>query len=261
MTNQLRIEVCCGSAEDAVLAYEAGADRVELNFALEAGGLTPSLGTLHTALRRVKIPVVCMVRPRAGGFCYSDLEFASMLDDARRLMDAGAAGLAFGILREDGRLDEQRCAKMISAAGGGEMVFHRAFDVMHGQPEADIEDLIRLGFCRVLTGGRAATAPQGTQVLLRCVEQAGERLQVLAGGGVRLHNAENLLLESGVRQVHFTCHKAAYDRSAAGAAVSFDAPGAEPFAVRIVDVDVLRKLINDMKRLPLREMQAKNKIM
>ena len=72
------IEVCCGSAEDVQIAAAAGADRVELNSALFLGGLTPSMGAMETA-RQVDIPIMAMVRPREGGFCYSETEFRTML--------------------------------------------------------------------------------------------------------------------------------------------------------------------------------------
>lgn len=246
--DEIIIEVCCGSADDAARASDAGADRVELNLALEAGGLTPSVGMLKTALSAVSIPIVCMVRPRAGGFCYSELEFRSMLEDAKRLMDAGAAGLAFGILTENGELDSERCSRMIETAGGGEMVFHRAFDVMHGRVESDIDGLIAAGFCRVLTSGRMPTAPEGIDVLRRCAEYAADRLEILAGGGVRPHNAAWIMEQTGIRQLHSTFHKSVYDRSAAHACMNFDAPGTEPFAVRIVDKENLKTYISGLKK-------------
>ena len=79
------LEICCGSAEDAVEAALGGADRVELNNNLFQGGLTPSLGTLEVARDRLSIPIMTMVRPRAGGFCYSDTELAvARADSASR---------------------------------------------------------------------------------------------------------------------------------------------------------------------------------
>ena len=244
LKRKITVEVCCGSADDVVQAAAAGADRAELNLALEAGGLTPSVGMLKTALAHADIPIVCMVRPRAGGFCYSELEYLTMLDDAKRLMDAGAAGIAFGFLCADGTLDAERCSRMTEAVGGGEAVFHRAFDVMHGRIEDDIEDLIAAGVHRVLTSGRMPTAPEGAELIRRCVLQAGDRLEVLAGGGVRPHNAERLIADTGIRQIHFTFHTSYEDRSAAGARMNFDAPGATPHSVRIVNGRALRDFLS-----------------
>lgn len=62
------LEICCGSFEDVKIAWENGADRVELNSALYLGGLTPSLAHLICAKEQCDIPVVTMVRPREAGF-------------------------------------------------------------------------------------------------------------------------------------------------------------------------------------------------
>ncbi|RXL62257.1 copper homeostasis protein CutC, partial [Citrobacter sp. AAK_AS5] len=73
--------------------------------------------------------------PRAGGFCYTDLEFATMLRDTRELVKAGSDGFAVGFLPADGWLDEERCKIWREEAAGREMVFHRAFDIMKDEPE------------------------------------------------------------------------------------------------------------------------------
>ena len=73
------LEVCCSSVDDALEAEAGGADRVELCSSLFFGGLTPSHGTIVEAVRRLRIPTIVMVRPRGGGFCYTDVEFAIRL--------------------------------------------------------------------------------------------------------------------------------------------------------------------------------------
>ena len=104
MSQKPLVEVCCGSAEDVIEAWRAGADRVELNSDLFHGGLTPSLGSLRVAKRETRLPIMTMVRPREGGFCYTDTEFAVCLEDARLLLENGADGLVFGFLTESGRI-------------------------------------------------------------------------------------------------------------------------------------------------------------
>ena len=101
-------EACCGSAEDVIEAAKGGAQRAELNSNLFHGGLTPTVGALRVAKRHTNIPIMCMVRPREGGFCYTEVEFEVMLDDARMLLDNGADGIVFGFLREDGTVDRER---------------------------------------------------------------------------------------------------------------------------------------------------------
>ncbi|HWA84163.1 MAG TPA: copper homeostasis protein CutC, partial [Fimbriimonadaceae bacterium] len=76
------IEIICCSAEDCASAEKGGADRVELVSAIEMGGLTPSSGTLKSAVLSSKLPMMAMIRPRSGGFCYTSGEFDSMERDA-----------------------------------------------------------------------------------------------------------------------------------------------------------------------------------
>lgn len=79
MSSNILIEVCCGSVDDAVAAQAGGADRIELNSTLFLGGLTPSLGCFVETKKRLNIPVMVMIRPRSGGFCYTESEMATML--------------------------------------------------------------------------------------------------------------------------------------------------------------------------------------
>ena len=64
------VEICTGSYQDCLAAYHGGAKRVELNSALSVGGLTPSVAVLRQVKRDTDLKVICMVRPRAAGFCY-----------------------------------------------------------------------------------------------------------------------------------------------------------------------------------------------
>ena len=132
------LEICCGSFSDVKTAYENGADRVELNSALYMGGLTPTLANLIYAKENCNIPVVAMVRPRGGGFCYSDEEYETMLMDAKILLEHGADGIAFGFLTEEKMLDKKRTKEMIELIHecGREAVFHRAFDCIDNQDSA-----------------------------------------------------------------------------------------------------------------------------
>ena len=106
------LEICCGSIDDAIEAEKGGADRVELCSALFLGGLTPSLGTIQEAKRRLKIPIIVMVRPRAGGFAYSEAELASMERDTEAAVENGADGIVFGILQSNGTIDGPRCRRI-----------------------------------------------------------------------------------------------------------------------------------------------------
>ena len=246
---KITIEVCCGSLDDVVRAAQAGADRVELNSALFVGGLTPSVGSVLEAKARVDIPVISMIRPRAGGFCFTELEFETMLRDTREIAKAGADGFAVGFLTAEGWLDEERCKIWVEAAGNRELVFHRAFDIMKNEPEQVLPRLAELGFKRILTSGREPSAPAGADMIRRCVEIGV--VEVLAGGGVRAGNVQELVRSTGCQQVHFSCHKKVSDTSVRGAKLSFGIPNVpEDEKFDIIDSERLADLVRLIRTLP-----------
>ncbi len=208
------LEVCCGSADDVIQAHRAGARRVELNSNLFHGGLTPTLGALLVAKLETGMKIMTMVRPREGGFCYTDAEFATAVEDAKQLLAAGADGLVFGFLHQDGTLDVERtrAVAQLAQAAGKETVFHRAIDVVPDW-RAALDQLIALGITRVLTSGQEPDVSLGTQTVREMREYAAGRIQILPGAGITARNMDRILAETGCDQIHLAAHKAQYDTS------------------------------------------------
>ena len=213
--NKILLEVCCGSAGDVIEAWRAGADRVELNSDLFHGGLTPTLGSLRVAKRETELPVMAMVRPREGGFCYTETEFAVCLEDARLLLENGADGLVFGFLQPDGRVDAERTRTLAALAleAGKEAVFHRAIDVVPDWKEA-LDLLAELGVTRVLTSGQEPDVSWGTDTVREMIAYAAGRIQILPGAGVTARNMHRILAETGAEQLHVAVHRSLRDSSA-----------------------------------------------
>lgn len=209
---KILLEICCGSIDDAIQSEKGGADRVELCSALFLGGLTPSIGTIQEAKRRLRIPIIAMVRPRGGGFCYSDAEFATMERDTEAAIDAGVDGAVFGILKEDGRIDQRRTARIRRIIGKRQAVFHRAFDVTP-DPFQALEELIDLGITRVLTSGQKDSVPEGVELISKLVEHAGKRIEILPGGGIRPYQVNDVVRRTRCRQIHMTAWGKIEDRS------------------------------------------------
>ncbi|MEW5984149.1 MAG: copper homeostasis protein CutC [Acidobacteriota bacterium] len=198
---RILLEICCGSIDDAIEAAAGGAGRVELCSALFLGGLTPSMGALVEAKRRLGIPIMFMIRPRAAGFCYSASEFAAMERDAEIAVASGADGLVFGVLTANGRIDTRRTKQLRRLAGERETVFHRAFDVTP-DPFQALDELVDLGITRVLTSGQAPVVAEGVETIARLMAHAGDRIQVMPGGGIRPHELAGVVRATGCRQVH-----------------------------------------------------------
>jgi copper homeostasis protein len=212
MKRKILLEICCGSIDDAIQAERGGADRVELCSALFLGGLTPSLGTIQEAKKRLQIPVMVMVRPRSGGFCYSEAEMSSMERDASAAIEAGADGVVFGILLENGKIDLTRSKRILRHIGQRQSVFHRAFDVTP-DPFRALEQLVDLGITRVLTSGQRDSAPEGADLIQKLVEKAAGRIQILPGGGIQPYQLKSFLAQTRCDQVHITAWRTRSDTS------------------------------------------------
>ena len=212
------VEICIASVDDAVTAAGGGADRVELNAALELGGLTPSLGTLVEVRSVATVPVVAMARPRPGGFCYSEAEFRTLRRDVDLALDHGADGVAFGVLTPDGRVDVRRCRQVVGQIGSGPRgrvqgaVFHRAFDFTPDPVEA-LDTLIDLGVRRVMTSGQRRTAFEGAHLIAALVRRAANGIEILPAGGIRPANAAELLARTGCDQLHASLRERRTDES------------------------------------------------
>ena len=236
------LEIVASTAEDCIAAKRGGADRIELCAAIGTGGLTPSLGTVIEARKSVRIPVMTMVRPRAGGFCYSPGDFATMRRDAALLLEHGADGIVFGILQSDGSIDTHRCGELVEIANGKQTVFHRAFDVVPDASNA-LEELIDLGFTRVLTSGQEKTAMEGRELIRSLIAQAATRIEVLPGGGVRALNVRQLVAATGCTQVHLTAFSMRIDTSTSGSCVNFGGlPGSPSGSYEGVDPELVRRM-------------------
>jgi copper homeostasis protein CutC len=198
--HRILLEVAVTTGDEAQLAAEAGADRLELCSALEVGGVTPSRAAFFAVREVVAIPVYVLLRPRSGGFVYSGPEFATIQRDAEWFLDHGANGIVFGVLTTEGSIDRIRCAELVAIAKG-KAVFHRAFDFLSDRLAA-LEEIVDLGFERSLTSGGAPTAIEGRVEIAKLVQRAAGRIKVLPAGGIRPDNVAQLLCETGCSQVH-----------------------------------------------------------
>jgi copper homeostasis protein len=85
------LEVCCYSMACALEAERCGADRIELCAAPQEGDYAFA-GVLKSVREAVTIPLHPIIRPRGGDFCYTEGEFAAMLDDMAAVRDLGFPG-------------------------------------------------------------------------------------------------------------------------------------------------------------------------
>jgi copper homeostasis protein len=194
-------ESCIDSAAAAAASAQGGAGRVELCARLDVGGTTPAAALIERCAAAVAIPVFVMIRPRGGGFVYDAAEVAAMEADIRLAIAAGARGVVFGAVRADATIDADVMQRLIDRARPLPVTCHKAIDATRDPLEA-LDALLALGVDRVLTSGGADSAAAGAATIARMVTRAGDALVVMAGGGVRAHNAAALVQATGVREVH-----------------------------------------------------------
>ncbi|HEY3390114.1 MAG TPA: copper homeostasis protein CutC [Prolixibacteraceae bacterium] len=184
-------EVCVESFHEAVLAELAGATRIELCENLSCGGTTPSYGTIKKTIEKLQVPVMVMIRPRGGDFCYSHDEFEIMREDIRMCNLLGAAGVVFGLLERDNKIDIERTSELVELANQMPVTFHKAIDDSRDLLQS-VTQLKMIGVSRILTSGGQPTAIEGADKLLRMIEIAGTEMNIIVAGKVTWENFDEI---------------------------------------------------------------------
>lgn len=197
------LESCCTNLEEVKKACNNGASRIELCEKIDLGGITPSKQLLVDSLSVSTIPINVMIRPRGGNFVYSEDEINRMIEDIRSFKNLDINGYVFGCLTSDNEVDIPAMKKLMTAASGKPVTFHRAFDEVHN-PEKTLEDIIDLGCTHLLTSGNCEDAFIGRFNIAKLVEQAAGRITVIAGKGIRPQNLRQIALDSKAPQFHGT---------------------------------------------------------
>ncbi len=196
-----KLEICCYSAESALIAEQAGADRIELCDNFTEGGTTPSYATIKYAIDNLRIPVNVIIRPRGGDFLYSDIEFEIMKQEVLEMKRLGVNGIVFGILKANGEIDIERTKEIKELAYPMELTFHRAFDMCKNQLKA-LEQLIELRINRILTSGAENTAYKGTKLLAELVKAAENKIIIMPGSGINENTIEEILNKTEALEFH-----------------------------------------------------------
>ena len=194
------LEIACFNLESALIAEQAGADRIEFCVDYKNGGLSPSIAQLQEARNKIKIPMFVMVRPRAGNFVYSEMEIQWMIQYIMFCEIEGIDGIVFGALSTENKIDIKTCSRIIEAAGSLSLTFHRAIDECKDMKNS-IDQLITIGVHRVLTSGGEKNALAGLENIKHLQLKFGNKIKILPGGGIRSSNI-NLLKATACTEFH-----------------------------------------------------------
>ena len=149
-------------------------------------------------------------------------------------------------------MDAERTRELVDmarlSARPMEVTFHRALD-MTRDPEAALEAIICTGADRVLTSGGAPTALLGCRRIAAMVRAGGDRIKIMAGGGVRPGNVQEIARESGVCEFHAALrHAVPSPVQHQVRTVHLGSAGSEEYVRHIVRAEDVRSLKQSMLR-------------
>ncbi|WP_298238512.1 copper homeostasis protein CutC [uncultured Algibacter sp.] len=195
-------EACVESVNEAVKAEELGADRIELCKDLDVDGLTPDFSIIREVSKKVKIPMRVMIRPRTGNFVYSEDEIHLMIKQIEQCKQIGVAGVVFGVLNEDRKLDLKAINRLIKITLPMDVVIHKAIDVTPNIFESVkvLESLNQK--LTILTSGGKATAEESKEDLKLLVNTVNNNIEILPAGSITKYNVEALHNFIGAKAYH-----------------------------------------------------------
>lgn len=195
-------EACVETFEEAAQAEQNGANRIELCADLAEDGLTPSFELMQKACSTLKIPVMVMIRPRAGNFIYSEDEIGKMKSEIDLAKKAGAAGVVFGLLTPENKIDKKNTRILAEYAQTLPVTFHKAIDELQNPVDgvSDLKEIV--GIKRILTSGGKPTAIEGLETIRKMIEVAAEQIMILVAGKVLDSNVEEIQILTGAKELH-----------------------------------------------------------
>lgn len=199
------LEVIATSVQDAKLAQEYGADRIELISGFLEGGVTPSYGLIEKVLQAVHIPVHVMMRPHANSFCYDENDLEVMVRDIRVVRELGAAGIVLGALTLDKKIDMKSLQVLLSDTGQLSVTFHMAFDELQ-ERLSGFQQLASLPeIKRILTSGGQPSVLDAKQEIMDMLQFKRSQdipIEIIAGSGLKVEALNDFIQQTGVAEVH-----------------------------------------------------------
>lgn len=199
----MKFELCCASTEAIVYANELQFDRLELCQALEVGGLSPSISLFKFALAQTKKHIHVLVRPRIGNFSYSQSEKKIILDEIRFFVENRCHGIVVGATTNQQELDLPFLREIKYLFPKTDLTFHRAFDDLNDKKQA-LNELIDLGFNRILTAGSSQTIDKNIDELKLLTKLANKKIEIMIGGGITEENCKILVTSIKPDAIHFS---------------------------------------------------------
>jgi copper homeostasis protein len=194
------IEIACFTYNDAIVAAEAGASRIEFCSDYAVGGLSPNTEETATLIKNIKIPVFVMLRLNSG-FYYNENDFTEYKKQIEAFKTIGVSGFVIGFLEKNNEIAISFNKKLIDLIQPFPCTFHRAIDYTANYFES-IKTVIDLGFNRILTSGGKGNAIDYLDNLAEANKRFGNKIIILPGGGIRSSNLSTIKSKSNFKEFH-----------------------------------------------------------
>ena len=195
-------ESCVQTLDEALLAQQNGADRIELCSRLDLDGLTPRKDLIKSVKSRLTIPIKVMIRPREGDFIYNDQELSQMKDDILFCNSLNVSGVVFGVLNKENSIDTESIRALSNIADGPDITFHKAIDEVNSIiSELDaLKNIPKVS--SILTSGGADNAKSGSAVIKKMIDRVAGRMIIIAAGNITKQNLKEIHSIIGAEEYH-----------------------------------------------------------
>ena len=226
ITNQGNLEIIVETFEDVLAAVGGGATQLDLKAHYPCSGVSPSAGIIARVLRAVDIPVMVMVRPHARSLVMSREDIDTACEEIRLARKLGASNFLVGFLNSRNDLDIDGLMRIKEAAGDCALHANLVWELSN-DPIMAIEQLIESGFSSLRAGGKTASSGafggsvvKAIPAILAYKNAIARRIRILLAGGVNESNIEEIILKTGIIDLH--CGRFARTPESADAAVDRD---------------------------------------
>lgn len=199
-----QLEVCTFNISDLKKTIKYNVSRIELCINKDVGGLTPPKKDIEFAVG-TNMPIHPIIRPRGGDFLYNNKEMKSMINSISFCREMGCKGIVIGVLDKKNDIDIQKCNELIKYAYGMSLTFHMAFDQVDN-PFESMEQIIDLGFDRILTAGKKNSAIEGFDLINELALKGEKRISIMPGSKLRASNIDRFLDSNLINEYHSSCY-------------------------------------------------------
>jgi len=181
-------EVCVDNLDNAVKAFNKGANRIEFCSNLNEDGLTPNFNDLKEIKSLVSVPIRVMIRPHSKSFEYNDNDIAKMTGSIQFCKKENFDGVVLGCLNEHNELDIEKINYLAQIAKPLNVIVHKAIDLTNS-PIESLKNLFELNIINgVLTSGGCQTAELGMSILKNMVDISPKDFEIISAGKITDQN-------------------------------------------------------------------------